>query len=201
MPTKTDAHIANAAKYLGGVSEDKLIINPLTFNFIHISVIKNFPRYSYNSARWCAKSPVFQNATSILFFVSCIAYDEFTEDGPCGTNCLVDSCNLFGRIVNLVIHFFAHMSVILFFTKADLLEEKIKHSNIKEYFPEFQGDPRKLEDVQSFIFQMFDDRREGKPKALYHYFTAADDTEHIRFVFAAVKDTILENNLKSLKCY
>jgi len=138
---------------------------------------------------WC-RSPVFQNATSILFFVSCITYDHF-KDGI--TNCLVDSCDLFSIIVNNP--FFAHKSVILFFTKADLLEEKIKHSNIKEYFPDFQGDPRKLEDVQGFLFQMFDDNlRGGKSKALYHYFTPTGNTENVRHVFAAVREIVLENN-------
>jgi guanine nucleotide-binding protein subunit alpha-12 len=84
---------------------------------------------------------------------------------------------------------------------ADLLEEKIKHSNIKDYFPDFQGDPRKLEDVQSFIFRMFDDRRREKSKALFHFFTAANNTEYFKFIFAVVKDIILENNLKSFKTY
>ena len=99
-------------------------------------------------------SPVFLNSTNFVFFVSCVAYDEFVF----GTkNCLDDSCDLFNVIINIT--FFARKSVILLFTKADLLEEKIKHSNIKEYFPEFQGDPRKLEDVQGFLFKMFDDRR------------------------------------------
>ena len=103
------------------------------------------------------------------------------------------SCDLFNIIINISL--FARKSVILLFTKADLLEEKIKHSNIKEYFPEFQGDPRKLEDVQGFLFQMFDDRRQDKSKVLYHYFTAASN---IRNVFAAVQEIVLKNNLKSV---
>ena len=165
-----------------------MIINPLTFNLIHSSVINNI-HYRCHSVRLCI-APVFENATTALFFVSCIAYDEFMD----GTmNCLVDSCMLFNIIINS--RFFAYKSVILFFTKADLLEEKIKHSNIKEYFPEFQGDPRKLEDVQGFLFQMFDDRRQDKSKVLYHYFVAAGN---IRYVFAAVQEIILENNVKSV---
>ena len=93
------------------------------------------------SRRWF-KTPVFENVTVIFFLVSSIAYDQLTH----GTwNSLVDSCNRFEGIINS--RFFANNSIILFFTKTDLLGEKIKYSNIKEYFPEFQGDPRKLEDV------------------------------------------------------
>ena len=133
---------------------------------------------------------MFLNATNFLFFVSCVAYDEFVF----GTlNSLKDSCDLFHVIINNP--FFTRKSVILLFTKVDLLEEKIKHSNIKEYFPEFQGDPRKLEDVQGFLFQMFDDRRQDKSKVLYHYFTTAGN---IRYAFAAVQEILLENNLKSV---
>ena len=97
---------------------------------------------------------------------------------------------------------FANNSIIPFFTKADLLEEKIEHSNIKEYFPDFQGDSRKLEDVKNFIFRMFDDRRRDKSKLLNHFFTMAGNVEHcFRFVFSVVKEIILLNNLKSVKTY
>ena len=150
--------------------------------------MNNIPNYSHNSARLCL-SPVFQTATSILFFVSCIAYDQFTDG-------VKDSFRLF----DIATHPFFAKSVILFFTKADLLEEKIKHSNIKDYFPEFQGDPRKLVDVKGFLFQIFDDRRQGKSKALYHYFIAAGSAENIRGVFPAIEEISLENinNWKSV---
>uniref|UniRef100_A0A803W7B8 Uncharacterized protein n=1 Tax=Ficedula albicollis TaxID=59894 RepID=A0A803W7B8_FICAL len=36
----------------------------------------------------------------------------------------------------------------------------------------------------------------GDDKIIYSHFTCATDTENIRFVFAAVKDTILQLNLK-----
>ena len=93
---------------------------------------------------------------------------------------------------------FANVSIILFLNKTDLLKEKIKNSNISDYFPQFQGRPDDLKDVQSFILQMFDSRRRERSKALFHHFTTAIDTENIKFVFHAVKDTILQDNLKSL---
>ncbi len=95
--------------------------------------------------------------------------------------------------------FSVYASIILLFTKTDLLAEKIKHSNITDYFPEFQGDPQKLEDVQRFILQMFDSKRREGSVGLYHHFMTASDTENFSFVVAAVKDTILQNDLKSLE--
>ena len=137
----------------------------------------------------------FDEVTSILFLVSSSAYDQvLMEDRT--TNRLVESCNIFETIVNN--KFFANVSIILFLNKTDLLMEKIRYANIKDYFPAFQGDPRKLEDVQNFILQMFDSKRRERSKALFHHFTTAIDTENIKFVFHAVKDTILQDNLKSL---
>lgn len=182
MPTKVDAHYVKAAEGLGGITMHELNFRYTTLNMIHI----DDQRYSRPSIKW-NRFPCFENAESVLFLVSCIAYDQFLTDGT--TNCLVDSCNFFDRIINS--YFFAYKSVILFFTKADLLEEKIKHSNIKEYFPEFQGDSRKLEDVQSFIFQMFDDRRQQNSRALFrrHHFRTTTDPNDITFLFNLIMDT------------
>ncbi len=93
---------------------------------------------------------------------------------------------------------FANVSIILFLNKTDLLKEKIKYSNLKDFFPQFQGKSHDLQDIQAFILQMFDSRRRERSKALFHHFTTAIDTENIKFVFHAVKDTILQDNLKSL---
>lgn len=137
----------------------------------------------------------FDEVTSIVFLVSSSAYDQvLMEDRT--TNRLVESCNIFETIVNN--KFFANVSIILFLNKTDLLTDKVKHTNIKDFFPAFQGSPHKLEDVQNFILQMFDSKRRERSKALFHHFTTAVDTENIKFVFHAVKDTILQENLKAL---
>uniref|UniRef100_A0A670JP87 Uncharacterized protein n=1 Tax=Podarcis muralis TaxID=64176 RepID=A0A670JP87_PODMU len=47
-----------------------------------------------------------------------------------------------------------------------------------------------------FILKMFVDLNPESEKIIYSHFTCATDTENIRFVFAAVKDTILQLNLK-----
>lgn len=43
---------------------------------------------------------------------------------------------------------------------------------------------------------MYQEQNLDKDKTLYSHFTCATDTENIRFVFVAVKDTILRHNLK-----
>nr|CAD7199271.1 unnamed protein product [Timema douglasi] len=114
------------------------------------------------------------------------------------TNRLEESQNIFDTIVNNLV--FRGVSIILFLNKTDLLEEKLnsKRSDIRLYFPEFSGDPHSLGAVQEFILAMFVAVKRDRRKPLFHHFTTAVDTENIKIVFNAVKDTILHRNLESL---
>ncbi|XP_058232287.1 guanine nucleotide-binding protein subunit alpha-13b [Hemibagrus wyckioides] len=138
----------------------------------------------------------FDSVTSILFLVSSSEFDQvLMEDRQ--TNRLTESLNIFGTIVNNRV--FSNVSIILFLNKTDLLEEKVKTVAIKDFFPEYEGDPHSLEDVQKFLVTCFrNQRREQQNKPLYHHFTTAINTENIRLVFRDVKDTILHDNLKQL---
>ncbi|KAJ8251734.1 hypothetical protein GJAV_G00224560 [Gymnothorax javanicus] len=138
----------------------------------------------------------FDSVTSILFLVSSSEYDQvLMEDRQ--TNRLKESLSIFETIVNNRV--FSNVSIILFLNKTDLLEEKVRTADIKDYFPEFQGDPHCLADVQKFLVECFRaQRRDQQQKPLYHHFTTAINTENIRLVFRDVKDTILHDNLKQL---
>ena len=95
---------------------------------------------------------------------------------------------------------FRGVSIILFLNKTDLLTKKVcsGESDVRTYFPQFSGDPRNLADVQAFILHMFTSVKRDPRKPLFHHFTTAVDTENIKVVFNAVKDTILHRNLESL---
>lgn len=137
----------------------------------------------------------FESITSILFLASSSEFDQvLLEDRK--TNRLQESCDIFETIINNKT--FCSVSIILFLNKFDLLKEKIKHVSVKDYFPDFPGDPHNLEHVQNFLLTMFDEKRKDRSKPLFHHFTTAIDTDNVRFVFQAVKDTILQENLKSL---
>lgn len=114
------------------------------------------------------------------------------------TNRLEESCNIFDTIVNNLV--FRGVSIILFLNKTDLLAEKVRseETNITTYFPKFVGNPRSLADVQIFILSLFTGVKRDARKPLFHHFTTAVDTENIKVVFNAVKDTILTRNLESL---
>ena len=50
--------------------------------------------------------------------------------------------------------------------------------------------------AREYILKMYVELNPDADKIIYSHFTCATDTENIRFVFAAVKDTILQLNLK-----
>lgn len=63
-------------------------------------------------------------------------------------------------------------------------------------FPASLGPKKDAIHAREFILKMFVDLNPDSEKIIYSHFTCATDTENIRFVFAAVKDTILQLNLK-----
>lgn len=135
----------------------------------------------------------FENVTSIMFLVALSEYDQVLVESD-NENRMEESKALFRTIITYP--WFQHSSVILFLNKKDLLEDKILHSHLVDYFPEFDGPQRDAQAAREFILKMFVDLNPDSDKIIYSHFTCATDTENIRFVFAAVKDTILQLNLK-----
>jgi guanine nucleotide-binding protein subunit alpha-12 len=114
------------------------------------------------------------------------------------TNRLEESKNIFDTIINNTA--FKGISIILFLNKTDLLAQKVKNpeTDIRWYYPQFIGNPHSIDDVQSFMLQMFLSVRKNTKTPIYHHYTNAVDTENIQVVFRSVKDTILQRNLTSL---
>ncbi|XP_053556012.1 guanine nucleotide-binding protein subunit alpha-11 [Bombina bombina] len=135
----------------------------------------------------------FENVTSIMFLVALSEYDQVLVESD-NENRMEESKALFRTIITYP--WFQNSSVILFLNKKDLLEDKIMYSHLVDYFPEFDGPQRDATTAREFILKMFVDLNPDSDKIIYSHFTCATDTENIRFVFAAVKDTILQLNLK-----
>ncbi|XP_056629133.1 guanine nucleotide-binding protein subunit alpha-14 [Triplophysa dalaica] len=135
----------------------------------------------------------FENVTSIIFLVALSEYDQVLVECD-NENRMEESKALFKTIITYP--WFKESSVILFLNKTDILQEKIPNSHLVTYFPEFTGPKNDSKAAQEFILQMYLEQNEDKEKALYSHFTCATDTENIRLIFAAVKDTIVKQNLK-----
>ncbi|XP_072007011.1 guanine nucleotide-binding protein subunit alpha-14 isoform X1 [Engystomops pustulosus] len=135
----------------------------------------------------------FENVTSIIFLVALSEYDQVLAECD-NENRMEESKALFRTIITYP--WFQNSSVILFLNKKDLLEEKIMFSHLIDYFPSFTGPKQDAKAAREFILKLYQDQNPDKEKVIYSHFTCATDTENIRFVFAAVKDTILQLNLR-----
>lgn len=135
----------------------------------------------------------FENVTSIIFLVALSEYDQILFESD-NENRMEESKALFKTIITYP--WFQNSSVILFLNKKDLLEEKIMYSHLVDYFPEFDGPKQDHIAAREFILKMYLLQNPAEDRMIYSHFTCATDTENIRFVFAAVKDTILQSNLK-----
>uniref|UniRef100_A0A8C6T4N6 Guanine nucleotide-binding protein subunit alpha n=1 Tax=Neogobius melanostomus TaxID=47308 RepID=A0A8C6T4N6_9GOBI len=121
----------------------------------------------------------FENVTSIMFLVALSEYDQVLVESD-NENRMEESKALFRTII----------------TYPWFQNSSIMYSHLVDYFPEFDGPQRDAQAGREFILKMFVDLNPDSDKIIYSHFTCATDTENIRFVFAAVKDTILQLNLK-----
>lgn len=185
IPSKQDMLLSRKATK--GIQEYVFEIKKIPFRFFDVGGQRS------QRQKWFQ---CFEDVTSILFMASLSEFDQvLMEDRK--TNRLRESLDIFEVIVNNV--YFSNVSIILFLNKNDLLEEKVRQGvRISDYFPEFEGDPLNLADVQNFLVYKFESQRKDKRKPFFHHFTTAIDTNNIRFVFNAVKDTILQENLQTL---
>lgn len=182
LPTQQD--ILRVRVPTTGISEYPFDLEEIRFRMVDVGGQRSERR------KWIH---CFENVTSIIFLVALSEYDQILFESD-NENRMEESKALFKTIITYP--WFQHSSVILFLNKKDLLEEKITYSHLVDYFPEYDGPQKDAIAVREFILRMFVELNPDPEKIIYSHFTCATDTENIRFVFAAVKDTILQLNLK-----
>ncbi|KAF9520548.1 hypothetical protein BS47DRAFT_1357368 [Hydnum rufescens UP504] len=151
----------------------------------------------------------FEAVTSIIFCVAISEYDQVLLEERnqasgyiiCWPGCLIyvsiqnrmqESLVLFESVVNS--RWFLSTSIILFLNKIDVFQLKLPRSPLGRHFPEFTGG-NDVHKATKFILWKFFAMNRAK-LALYPHLTQATDTKNIRIVFAAVKETILQNALR-----
>eukprot|EP00123_Amoebidium_parasiticum_P010835 comp20352_c0_seq2/m.25681 comp20352_c0_seq2/g.25681 ORF comp20352_c0_seq2/g.25681 comp20352_c0_seq2/m.25681 type:complete len:353 (-) comp20352_c0_seq2:393-1451(-) len=134
----------------------------------------------------------FENVTAIIFCVALSDYDlTLVEDES--MNRMHESLKLFDSICNS--KWFERTSIILFLNKTDLFKEKIGRSVLTICFPEYTGQQNYAE-ASEYIRSKFEALNRSSEKQVYTQFTCATDTDNVKFVFNAVTDIIIQNNLR-----
>lgn len=130
-----------------------------------------------------------------------------------------ESLKLFDSICNN--KWFTDTSIILFLNKKDLFEEKIRKSPLTICFPEYTGFKKhkpfqqfsltfnslfisggqEYGEAAAYIQAQFEAKNKSTSKEIYCHMTCATDTNNIQFVFDAVTDVIIANNLRGCGLY
>jgi len=105
---------------------------------------------------------------------------------------MIESLVLFDSVVNS--RWFMRTSIILFLNKVDLFKQKLGRSPLATYFPDYSGG-NDVNRAAKYLLWRFNQVNRAHLN-LYPHLTQATDTSNIRLVFAAVKETILQNALK-----
>ncbi|KAF7296914.1 Heterotrimeric G-protein alpha subunit [Mycena indigotica] len=133
----------------------------------------------------------FESVTSIIFCTALSEYGQVLEEER-RVNRMRESLYLFESIINS--RWFLRTSVILFLNKIDVFKRKLPKIPLGRYFPEYAGG-NDLKKAAKYILWKF--MQENRAKlTVYPHVTQATNTKNIRLVFAAVKETILQNALK-----
>ncbi|KAH9487347.1 Guanine nucleotide-binding protein alpha-2 subunit [Psilocybe cubensis] len=133
----------------------------------------------------------FQDVTSILFLVSLSGYDQcLVEDKD--ANQMQDAMTIWDSICHS--QWFKQTSIILFLNKNDLFEKKIPTSDIKNFFPDFEGEPGDVRAGREYFKRRFarlaQKAGRSKEREIYIHITTATDTALLRVVMAAVEASL-----------
>ncbi|KAJ6471434.1 G-protein alpha subunit-domain-containing protein [Mycena sanguinolenta] len=159
----------------------------LTMGLLSIRLIDVGPQRSERK-KWIH---CFESVTSVIFCTALSDYDQvLIEDRD--QNRMCESITLFSSIINS--RWFVRTSIFLFFTEIDVFKAKISKIPLSSYFPEYTGGP----DVHSaarFILWRF--MQENRARlSVYPHLARTTDVQNVQVVFAAVKETILQNAIK-----
>ncbi|KAI8060264.1 G-protein alpha subunit [Gongronella butleri] len=132
----------------------------------------------------------FEAVTSIVFCVSLSEYDQvLLEEGR--QNRMLESLVLFESVVNS--RWFLRSSVILFLNKIDIFKKKLPVVPLEKYFPDYGGAGDLHKAIKYILWRFSQTNRARLP--IYPHITEATNTEKIRMVLDAVRQTVLRNSL------
>ncbi|KAI9255990.1 heterotrimeric G protein alpha subunit A [Sporodiniella umbellata] len=133
----------------------------------------------------------FDSVTSVIFCVALSEYDQVLLE-ELNQNRMLESLALFESIINS--RWFMRSSVMLLLNKVDIFKAKLVGSPLENYFPDYGGGANANKAAKYILWRFLQCNR--SKLSIYPHLTQATDTSNIRFVFAAIKETLLQNALR-----
>lgn len=134
----------------------------------------------------------FEDITAVVFVLAVSEYDQVLFEDEL-VNRMHEAIVLFDSLCNS--RWFSNTPFVLFLNKIDLFEKKLAKSNLKDYFPEYNGNTNDVDAAATFFEQGFL-RLNRTKKPIYVHRTCATDTESMKFILSAVTDIIITQNLE-----
>nr|CAG8530619.1 4848_t:CDS:10 [Entrophospora candida] len=178
----TDEDILQARVRTMGVTEHKFEVNNLIFRIFDVGGHRSQRQF------W---APYFDDVDAIIFMAAISAYDQTLEEDN-DVNRVQDSIQLFEKICNH--NLFTNTGIILFLNKIDILKHKLTTTQVKKYFPDYEGD-NGYDSVTEYFQNLFLDCNENEDKHIYTHLTHATDTKYMRVIVASVNDIVIKINL------
>ena len=145
---------------------------------------------SGQQSEWKKYMHQFEDVISIIYVVNLAEYDQ-GEPEESSQNRMMES--LVDSVVNS--RWFMRASVILFLDNISVFREKLDRSPLSHYFPDYGGGADVSRAAKYILWRFIQVNRSHLK--LYPHLTTPTDTSNVRLMFAAVKETILINALKS----
>ncbi|KNZ72499.1 Guanine nucleotide-binding protein subunit alpha [Termitomyces sp. J132] len=180
IPNETD--VLRARRKTFGISEERFLMGTLSIHMFDVGGQRS------ERKKWIH---CFESVTSIIFCTALSEYDQVLLEEK-SQNRMKESLYLFESVINS--RWFLRTSMILFLNKIDVFKLKLPKMPLQKYFPEYTGGAD-INKAAKYVLWKFMQTNRMK-LSVYPHLTQATDTQNIRLVFAAVKETILQNALK-----
>lgn len=181
LPTEMD--VLRARQKSTGITETRFSMGQLSIHMFDVGGQRSERR------KWIH---CFESVTSIIFCTALSEYDQVLLEEK-SQNRMTESLILFESIINS--RWFLRTSIILFLNKIDVFKKKLPKVPLERYFSEYTGG-NDINKAAKYILWKFMQANRAR-LSVYPHLTQATDTTNIRLVFAAVKETILQNALKA----
>lgn len=182
LPTVSD--VLRTRVITTGIVETSFNYGGLAFNLSDVGGQRN------ERKKWIH---CFEDVSAVIFVAALSEFDQkLFEDES--VNRMKEALALFEEICNS--RWFRETSMILFLNKTDIFREKIKRGlTIAQCWPEYSGGVS-FDAQAAYVTDRFVALNNSEMKDVYVHLTNATDTENVKFVFAYVKDIVLQNNLR-----
>nr|AAD45319.1 heterotrimeric G protein alpha subunit [Suillus bovinus] len=179
IPTEND--VLRARAKTTGITETRFNMGQLSIHMFDVGGQRS------ERKKWIH---CFESVTSIIFCTALSEYDQVLLEEK-NQNRMQESLILFESASTPA---GLRTSIILFLNKIDVFKNKLPKVPIEKYFPEYTGGAD-INKAAKYILWKFMQANRAR-LSVYPHLTQATDTTNIRLVFAAVKETILQNALK-----